>query len=206
MDKRQVLRGLLAAATGAAGLALLGGCAALNQLSADVSSFGDWPAGRRPGSYAFERLPSQQAQADAQQKLEDAARPALERAGFVAAAPGAEPEVLVQVGARVSRTDRSPWDDPLWWRGGFGTWHRGPWAGPYWSMGLRVDGPRYDREVALLLRERASGKPLYEARASSEGTSPGDESLLAPLFDAALADFPATGGLNPRRVTVPLKR
>jgi hypothetical protein len=60
----------------------------------------------------------------------------------------------------------------------------------------------YEREVAVLLRDRASGKPLFEARASSDGYTQGAE-LLQAMFDAALKDFPATG-LNPRSVTVPL--
>ncbi|WP_395698813.1 DUF4136 domain-containing protein [Aquabacterium sp.] len=203
MIQRRSLNTLLALA-GLGTLAGLAGCAAMNQLTADVSTYGDWPAGRKPASYAFERLPSQQARAEDQQKLEDAARPALQKAGFTPAATGAEPDVLVQVGARVSRADRSPWDDPLWWSGGFGYWHRGPWRGPYWGASARFDySPRYDREVALLVRDRASGKPLYEARASSEGLQSSAEPFLRPLFDAAMVDFPATG-VNPRRVTVPL--
>lgn len=199
MDKRDWLRGL--AATGA--LALLGGCAGLNQLSADVSTFGDWPAGRAPGRYAFERLPSQAANAEQTQVLEDAAAPALAQAGFLPVAAGAEPDVLVQVGARVSRSDYSPWDDPMWWHGSVGLWRRGPWHGPYWGGSLQYSTPRYDREVAVLIRDRASGKPLYEARASSEGFQSQGTTLLAPLFAAALLDFPGTG-INPRRVTVPV--
>ena len=39
----------------------LAGCASLNVLDAEVSSFSRWPAGRAPATYAFERLPSQQA-------------------------------------------------------------------------------------------------------------------------------------------------
>ena len=199
MNRRHLMT--LAALAGAAALA---GCAGIDTVTSDVSSFGDWPAGRAPGRYAFERLPSQQAQADAVQQLEDAARPALAQAGFQPAAAGGTPDVLVQVGARVSRTDRSPWDDPLWWHGGFGSWRHGPWRGPVWGASWRLDPPRYDREVAVLLRDRASGAPLFEARASSEGFQRStDGTALQPLFRAALLDFPATG-VNPRQVVVPL--
>jgi hypothetical protein len=184
-------------------LAVLGGCAAMNQLSAEVSTFGEWPAGRPPGTFAFERLPSQQAAAELQQQVEDAARPALLKAGLQPAAPGAEPDVLVQVGARIGRADRSPWDDPFWWQGGFGRWRHGPWHGPMWGAGWRMETPRYDREVALLVRDRSSGRPLYEARASSEGMSNNLMASLEPLYRASLAEFPAIGA-NPRRVTVPL--
>ena len=199
-SRRTVLRGLTLSAWATS--ALLAGCGTLSQLGADVSTFGEWPAGRAPGSYAFERLPSQQAQADETAVLEAAAMPALAAAGFVPVAAGAEPEVLVQVGARVNRSDRSPWDDPLWW-GGYGSWRHGPWRGPNWGASLRIESQRYEREVALLIRDRASSKPLFEARASSEGFDSRATPVLKPLFSAALLDFPKTG-INPRRVRVPL--
>lgn len=185
-----------------AGSLLMAGCAGMNTLTADVSSFGEWPADRKAGTYAFERLPSQQARASETEVLEAAARPALAKAGFVAVAAGQTPEVLVQVGTRVGRAE-APWADPFWWRGGFGYWRPNPWAGPRWGLSAQFDmNARYERELALLLRDRASGKPLFEARASHESVSAStSSSTLSALFDAALADFPRLG-LNPRRVTV----
>lgn len=182
--------------------ASLAGCAALNTVQADLSTWGDWPADRKPGSYAFDRLPSQQARADETERLEAAARPALEKAGFVPAAPGATPDVLVQVAARTSRTATDLWADPLWWRGGFG-YYRRSWTGPVWVISPHFDSSRYDREVALLLRDGASGKPLYEARVSNEGSTAGSDSLVAALFQGALVDFPRNGP-NPRTVSVTL--
>ena len=196
-------RGLRAVLAASAMAAMLAGCAGLSTLSSEVASYGEWPQGQDPGTYAFERLPSQQARAQQQDALEAAARPALEAAGFKPAPAGSEPQVLVQVGARVTLADRSPWDDPLWWPGSFGYWRYGPWPGPSWRLGLRMDSPRYDREVAVLLRDRATGKPVYESRASNDGYSMGNAALLAAMFAAALRDFPATG-LNPRTVVVPL--
>jgi len=181
--------------------ALLAGCGGLRSVTSDVSSFGDWPADRKPASFAFDRLPSQQAQPAETDRLEAAARPALEKAGFVAAPEGQPPEVLVQVGARTTRSDRYLWDDPIWWRGGFGYWRHSPWGGPGWSLSARYDVPRYDREVALLLRDRSSGKPLFEAHASSDGSSGLDNAALGAMFEAAMMDFPRLG-VNPRRVVV----
>ena len=194
-------RPLLALAT-LAGAALLAGCAGLDTVTSDVSSFGDWPAGRAPGRFAFERLPSQQAQAEQAATLEKAAARALAKAGFVPAATGEEPDVLVQLGARFTRTTVSPWDDPLWFSGGFGRFHRGPWIGPAWSLSWTYQPPRYEHEVALLLRDRASGKPLYETRAASDSISRADGATVAAMFEAAMADFPRPA-LSPRRVTVP---
>jgi Domain of unknown function (DUF4136) len=190
-----------------AGLALvsaLAGCAGMATLTSEVATFGEWPAARKPGTFAFERLPSQEAHADRQALLEAAARPALVAAGFAPAAAGAEPEVLVQLGLRSTRYEASPWADPLWWRGGAGSWRYGPWFGPRWHPFAYDDWRRVDREAALLIRDRASGKPLYEARASSSSSATASAGGLRAMFEAALKDFPATG-LNPRDVSVPLR-
>lgn len=192
---------MLAAALAAATLA---GCAGLHSLSCDVSSYGDWPAGRAPGHYAFDRLPSQQAQPAETAAVEAAARPALAKAGFEPVAAGQEPDVLVQVGTRMQRTDEPLWTDPLWWHGGFGYWRHSAYGGPDWMLSASLDRrPRYDHEVAVLLRDRASGKPLFETRATNEGSTPIDAAGLAAMFQAALMDFPKLG-LNPRTVIVPL--
>jgi hypothetical protein len=78
-------RRLALALIGAATLAAAG-CAGMHTLTSEVSSFGEWPADRAAGSYAFERLPSQQARADETTRLEEAARTALAKAGFKPAA------------------------------------------------------------------------------------------------------------------------
>ncbi len=182
--------------------AALSGCAALNTLHTEVSTYGQWPAGRAPGTYAFERLPSQQARAQAQDALEAAARPALREAGFTEAPAGQEPEARVQVGARLTRVDVSPWGPQLG-VGGYWAWGRNPWWGPGWGLGWQADLPRYEREVGLLVRDHATGRVLYEARAGHEGSAVGDSRVLAAMFSAALKDFP-NPGLNPRAVRVPL--
>ena len=218
-DCPALTRSTSAPRTGALTLAVatalaLAGCAAPSQYAADVSSFGAWPTGRGASSFAFERLPSQAAQADRQQQLEDAARPALARAGFRPVGAQDKPDVVVQLGARVGRTDRSPWDDPLWWRGSAGLWRGSPWLGhrggfagrgigPYPYAYTYTDTRRYEREVALLIRDRDSGAPLYEAHASSEGAQSSLSGQLAPLFAAALQEFPASVAA-PHAVTVQL--
>jgi hypothetical protein len=198
--------GALAAAT------VLGGCAAMRTVSSEVSTFGDWPAGRAPGRYAFERLPSQQARAAESDALENSARAALAKAGFTPVTAGTEPDVFVQLGARESGVELQLWDDPLWWRGGFGGGRYGPWMSPRWGGGLGF-GPRfgglrserYEHQVALLIRDRASGKPMFEARAVSEGSSPARAETYGAMFEAALTDFPKLG-INPRTVDVVMPR
>ena len=195
----------------AAALALaagtLAGCAAMNTVTSEVATFGDWPAGRAPGRYAFERLPSQQAQAQRQADLEATAARALEAAGFKAAPDAAQADVIVQIGARISRTDVSPWDDPLWWRWGGTYWRHPGWRSHprsafYYANFNSGWYTRYERNVAVLLRDRATSTPLYEAHAQTDGTIAGDSALLAAMFEAALKDFPAAGATNPRQVSV----
>ena len=185
----------------------LTGCAAFRNLNSEVSSYGQWPADRKPASYVFERLPSQQARPERQQALEDAARRAVEAAGFTPAAEEKAADVSIQRGARVSTNDRSPYDDPFWWRGGLYSYHHSRLGRGFWGSGLGVQfaTPTYEREVALLIRDRKTGQALYETRASNDGASPSINSLLPAMFEAALKDFPS-GGINPRNVTVELGR
>jgi len=204
----------------------LAGCASLNSLDAQVSTFSRWPADRAPATYAFERLPSQQANPQAAQLLEDTARPAVEAAGFVPAAEGATPDVSVQIGARITAIEPSPFDDPYWYGAyGWGPYYRGfaygrygrPYWGPYWgpygggpygrygAWGYGYSAfPYYEREVAVLIRDKKSGEPLYESRAHSDGTQSATLSLLPAMFSAALQDFPRGAAENPHRVRIDL--
>ncbi|MDN3922467.1 DUF4136 domain-containing protein [Roseateles violae] len=178
-------------------------CAGPYTISADVVSFGAWPEARGAGSYAFERLPSQQL-SRRQAELEYHARPALERAGFRPAADPKTADVLISLGAQVNAQDYPYWGDPIWWGwrgpgwgywgyGGYywryGGWPYGPY-GSYWGPGWYWPERRYEREVAVLVRDRASNEALFEAHASSEGYSVGDAALISAMFSAALSDFP----------------
>ena len=199
----------------AAALALLlGACAALNNLSNEVSTYGPWPADRKPASFMFERLPSQQAHPERQQQLETAARGALEAAGFRVASDANSAEYLMQIGARVSTNDPWIYNDPLFWRGGFrygyyghhfGRWGRGWGPGWGWGVGGPYDSVTFEREVALLIRDRKTGQLLYEARASNAGPSASIDYLMPAMFEAALKDFP-NAGPNPRSVTTQISK
>jgi hypothetical protein len=72
-------------------------------------------------------------------------------------------------------------------------WYPYGW-GPRWDS--------YEREVALLIRDRKTGTLLYEARANNSGPSAAIDYLLPAMFEAALKDFrPAarTRAASPRR-------
>jgi hypothetical protein len=63
----------------------------------------------------------------------------------------------------------------------------------------------FEREVALLIRDRKTGQLLYEARASNAGPSASIDYLLPAMFEAALKDFPS-GGPNPRSVITQISK
>lgn len=195
-------RSLLA---GAAALATLGGCATTGKLAVDVSSQGSWATSRKPGSYAIERLPSQQANAAEQDRIEAAALQAIEAAGFTRAASPEQAEVLIQVGARVFEVvRRDPFASSFYWRNDW--WFYGPrrpfFYGPPYGYGHAADFPDYQREAGILIRDRASQQIVYETRATYLGRWSSD-SLLPALFEAAMKDFPMPA-LNPRTVVVTL--
>lgn len=187
------------ALTVAATALVLAGCATTYDIGNDVSTYSQWPAQRPPGTYAFERLPSQASDPARQQMLEDSARGALEVAGFKPAADPKTADVNVQLNARVNPNERAIYDDPFWWRGGFFYGRRGHgYWGPSFGM-MAYAPPSYEREVALLIRDRRTNEALFEARAINDGGSPSINALLPAMFEAAMKDFP-NGGVNPRRI------
>ena len=204
------MRRHLLLAIGLVALLAAGGCA--TQVNSDVSTFGSWPADRQPDTYVFERLPSQQDQPD-QQRMEDAARAALETAGFKPAPDAQTADVAVLVGTRLIATDFSAFDDPIWWNGGLyhsrfghpGFLGFGSSFGRGFGFGPDDTSRRYVREVSVLIRDRKSGQLVYETHASSDGVLPLTPALMTAMFQAALTPFPGTDA-KARSVTTPLVR
>jgi hypothetical protein len=185
------------------------GCATPKSITTDASSFGSWPADREPGTFAFERLPSQEAQAPAQEKLEAAASAALRRAGFKSAASPAEADVLVVVGTRlttIAATDPFyyPWGPRFHYGGFYGRKryrYRG-FHGAFWGYpGYYPYAAAQILEVSLTMRDRKTQQIVHEAGARYDRPW-GDPRLVEALFDAALKGFPAPA--KRRAVTVPL--
>jgi hypothetical protein len=151
---------------------LLAGCAALRSVSSDVSSFGDWPAGRanpaptpssacprsrpgRPGRRAGGRGAARWPRPASSPRRPAGARRAGAAGRAHRHAPTCRPGTTRSGGAAASALTATA----------RGSARAGAWACS-WTA-------RYEREVALLIRDRASGKPLFEARASNEGNSVG---------------------------------
>lgn len=182
-------------------VAALAGCATVRTVSTDVQTYSSLGALPAQPTYRFERLPSQQTQAQRQADVERMAEAALLQAGL--RRDDAQARFTVQLGVRVEQEDRLDWNDS-WWYGphlrGWGHGHLRRWPGPWLHS-----TPWYQREVSLALRDNASGQVVYETHAMEEGTWSDTPNLLSALFRAALTDFPAaTPGTQPRKVEVVL--
>lgn len=182
-----------------AALLALAACANVRSVPSDVTSFSSWPAGRAPGSYAFERLPSQEGQPE-QGELEQAARGPLAGAGFTEASPETA-EFSVQLGARLSPYPAAYGGTSVGIGGGFGAVGRSTFSGV--GIGLNFGGgpSAQAREVSIVIRDRRTTRTLYEARAQNDGAGAGNPRIDEAMFAAAMKDFPLAG-VNPRRVVI----
>lgn len=175
---------------------LLAGCGTGYRLDNTVQAFSGLPTLPPNPTFRFERLPSQQ-QLPGQAQLEGLADPALFRAGL--RRDDAAPRYGVQVSARAQRM-LSPWADPWldpwapaygWGWGGYG-FHRGLGLGVGYGAPLfpRWEQPWYHREVAVIVRELASSRVVFESRATNDGPWMDNDTVIAAMFDAALQGFP----------------
>ncbi|MDE2077238.1 MAG: DUF4136 domain-containing protein [Burkholderiales bacterium] len=182
-------------------LLVLSGCASINSVTSQVSSYGSWPEGRQPGRFVFERLPSQATQPALQNQLEAAALPQLEAVGFKHVADAAQADVSIQVGAQVHIDPRRRTYDPFWgpWGPGWGGW----WGtgGSGISLSMTMEPAYVEMQVDVLIRDRHTNQVLYETHAQHDRLGTADDRLYAYLFEAALKDFPRQA-ISPRSVTV----
>lgn len=178
---------------------LLSGCASTYLLDNQVQSFSQMGALPAQPTYRFERSLSQQ-QDPSQQALEALADPALHRAGL--RRDDAAPRYSVQVSARTERT-LSPYSDP-WSPWGWG-WGVG-YSGRQFGVGLGAPWPYHEsywfhREVAVVVRELASNRIVYETHATNDGPWFDHATVLPAMFEAAMQGFPNPPA-GPRRVDV----
>jgi hypothetical protein len=168
---------------------LLAGCATSYVLDNNVQSFSSLAALPAQPTYRFERLPSQQAPDHA--VLESMADPALHKAGLQR--DDANPRYSVQVSARIQPI-LSPWADPWdsWGWAGFGGWHhrRFGYGFGFGSRLYSMEPSWYHREVAVIIRELAGNRVVFESRAANDGPWSSNASIFPPMFEAAMQGFP----------------
>jgi len=208
---RLLCRPLMFAAGVVLGLTL-SGCASVIRLENQVSSFAHATA-QPPAAgdtYRFERLPSQQQHAAAQDELEALAQEALGKVGLHLQPGGAPASTkwTVQVSARSLKLRRAPWADPRddWphWGGSLFV-GRGAYASFGGGLFVVPQPPYYQREVSLVLRRSGGGEVVYETKATQDGPWPDSPALWSVLLDAALDGFPQGSG-HTRQVVVEVPR
>jgi hypothetical protein len=176
----------------------LAGCATNRMIDNSVRSFNtataDLPL-EGPFSFRFDRLPSQQADAQTQERLEEMALPVLAQKGLVPDTLG--PRFTLELGMAVEAINQSGPFHAYW---GFGTIGSGLWSQPG-SMGL--EPTRYRYTVHLLLRDAASKTVVFESTATHEGPWSDRAAVLPAVLLAALQGFPQ-GSEQARRVLIDL--
>ncbi len=196
------------------GAVLLGGCASMREIDADVQSFAQWskPATSAPGvvstvRYRFDRLPSQNEPNNAagQALLEAQAKAALARAGWQESATDATHAVSLQWRSFASDDSRR-----VWGGFGFGGFGWGSLGADYVvtrggqivllpARPVSPDWPLYTRELQVAVRDVASQAVVFESRAKYESRHSSDQAVAGLIVDAALDGFPNPPA-GPRRV------
>jgi hypothetical protein len=181
---------------------ILSGCASTRLVDAQVNSFA--PQTIAAGaSYQFERLPSQAAHPENQNKLEALAQQALSKVGLVQqdAAP-----LRVQVTAGQLQETLFT-DDDIHFGAGSG------WMFSHHPHGLGHRGvlfpgldtqTSYLRHVSVLIRD-GNGAVLFESHASNDGPWSDTEAVFGAMLDAALDGFPVPPA-GVRRVNIEIPR
>lgn len=177
------------------------GCASTSGWRVDVSSYTQWPEAKKPQTFAFERLPSQQSQLQRQTQLEAAALPALQSAGFEWESDANKADVLIQLSTNTAQLTPQVYPTTSFSIGQYwGSRRHG--GGLYWapSFGLNYAPTRYEHSASLLIRQANSNQILYETSASITTYAP-DANQWPVLFTAMLKDFPKPA-ISPRTVII----
>ena len=190
-----MFRSLIAICFVALGLA---GCGTMRLVDTDVRSYATPPLVPVGASYRFERLPSQQADAAQQARLEAMAQAALAKVGLQRDDANAGYSVQLLAGIRID--PYAPWDRrSIVWGPGFNSgW--GPYSGnllfmghhPFWGwpgFGMS-EQPYYWYQVSLIIRKLDNAQVVYETQAAHDGRWADRQAILPAMLEAALQGFP----------------
>jgi hypothetical protein len=176
---------------------LLSGCALPRMIDSEVESFSSTPPAIIGANYRFERLPSQQAQGDAQDQLERMAQDALSHAGLLRNDTQARYSVQIEVNVvQFQPINRRPptFDRPFVAANG---------TVFYLPPMLLMEPAWYSHTVHLVIRDVASANVAFESTASFDGPWSDSANLLPAILEAALHGYP-TPPQGLRKVVVEL--
>ena len=179
---------------------LAAGCATVREVDSQVQSWSTLTTPSAPPTYRLDKLPSQQAAAQAFAPIEALAHAALQRAGLQR--NDAQPSLIAEVGVRSGQALPDwPHYPPAWWGWGPGRgWRPGMRAG---AMLREMPPTLHRREVSVELRDARTQQVVYETSALFEDVWTDDPAVFGVLFDAALSGFPQPPQ-GPRQVRLPL--
>jgi hypothetical protein len=163
---------------------VLGGCALPRMIDSEVQSFAGTPAAVAGATYRFERLPSQQAQGAAHERVEALADVALGRVGLVR--NDAHARYSVQVEVAIVQFQPAPRRQPH-----FG----GPYIAAdgtlfYSAPMLLLEPSWYSHTVHLLMRDTGTAQVVFESTANFDGPWSDSANLLPAILEAALQGYP----------------
>jgi Domain of unknown function (DUF4136) len=187
----------------------LSGCSGMRLVDNQVESFSTLSALPAPATYRFERLPSQQANAAAQDALEIAAQSVLNKLGLQAASGTAA--FTAQISARTERDDYAgnPYghrlNDGIFAMPGLDYVVTGSGRVIWTPSLLSFPHPYYQREISLVLRDAKTNTVVFETRARHEGRWSDSNTIYGAMLEAALQGFPQPPA-GSRRVDVQIPR
>lgn len=162
----------------------LSACAIPRRIDSVVHSFVGTPAAVAGATYRFERLPSQQAQAPEQDRMEALAQTALQRVGLSPAAAQARYYVQVQTEVVQFQPVSTRLAHPM------PPYVRADGVPLYSPLLFLAQPPWYGHSVHLVLRDTASGQVAYETKARFDGPWSDSFTLWPAILEAALQDYP----------------
>lgn len=179
----------------------LGACAIPRMIDSEVQSFLGTPPAVAGATYQFERLPSQQSQAAAQDHIEALAQTALQRVGLTPSPSDTQPRYHVQVQTQVVQfqpvsTRVTPSTPPF--MDAYGT----PVHSPLLFL---IQPPWYGHSVHVVLRDAGIGQVAFETHARFDGPWSDSAALWPAILEAALRDYPQPT-MGVRKVTIELPR
>lgn len=166
--------------------ALLQGCGLPRMIDSDVQSFVGADGAVTGVGYRFERLPSQQANANQQDTLERMAERPLSEVGLHRddTAPRYSVQVSLSVQAIAPPPQHRSRSERLFWR------PDGPMLYPPLSP-LLLEPPWFNHSVHVVLRTVDNARAVFESSASFDGPWSDSANIVPVMLRAALRDYPA---------------